>query len=242
MKCSLLKGSLLLCLYPNLLFVECRLCLFSLELTVSQHSSFKSLFLKVLLSVCFYKWSWRNFFQLEKPEFSESTTSINSFTPAWQTIGCVKVFFQYCVIADPGVEHFMKHLLRAVFVHWPIADESSVAIKIFIRFAERNAHACLRGMLTIRYQKHNLLDMCPYRRETLTKKRPCTWDAMRPVGFAPRKKQCELLFLWEQTIINTIVPFSSREPFSLLVNERGTFVLLTGVSPSQARVHIASMI
>lgn len=65
---------------------------------------------------------------------------------------------------------------------------------------------------------------------------------MRPVGFAPRKKQCELLFLRGQTIVNTIVPFSSREPLSFTVNEMGTFVLLIAVSPSQARVHTAFMI
>lgn len=29
-----------------------------------------------------------------------------------------------------------KHLPRAVFAHWPVATETSVAVKIFIRFAE----------------------------------------------------------------------------------------------------------
>lgn len=50
---------------------------------------------------------------------------------------------------------------------------------------------------------------------------------------------CELLFLWEQTMGNAIVPLSSREPFSFTVNELGTLVLLIMVSSSQTRVHVA---
>lgn len=123
-----------------------------------------------------------------------------------------------------------KHLLRLVFARWPVTNQAAVAFKIFMRPAKEKIMDALiqlerweQNATYVHLQTH-----LTQRASVLSNLRPSSNKLLemqwgRPVlVWVPRKKRHEPLCLREQTMVNTIVPFSSREPFYFTVNEMGS--------------------
>lgn len=126
-----------------------------------------------MLFLAFTRRVEETFFQFKKTSFSESTTSMSSFSPVRRMIGCVKLFSQYCVITHLCVvEPFSETQTFTESCFCSLASRWWVQCGRWNIYRVCRVKCCLSKMDVDKWTSERqpacvLWTVCPYSRETL---------------------------------------------------------------------------